>query len=88
MQDKSPLYRWTSLLLILAATWALCFVAAPAFERHNQTMARMASFIDESGISTGRFYYTDVEAVAGANAHTRNTVAYLPHGPGPAPATD
>ncbi|MCK9239320.1 hypothetical protein [Desulfocurvus sp.] len=85
MQEKSTLRRWTSLILGLAATWAVCFVAAPAFVESNQTMTRMARFIDESGINTGKFYYTDVEACAVANLNTRNTVLYRPHGPGPKP---
>lgn len=87
MEDKSALRRWTSLILALAVTWMVCFVAAPAFERSSQTMTRMARFIDESGINTGKFYYTDVEACAAANLHTRNTVLYEPHGPSPDSAT-
>lgn len=88
MEEKSTLRRWTSFVLALAVTWAVCFVAAPAFVEHNQTMAQMARFIDESGINTGKFYYTDVEACAVANHNARNTVAFLPHGPGPARSVD
>lgn len=80
MEDKTPLQRWMALLLGIALTWAAVFVAGPALIHSSDEMTRMAAFIEESGIETGEFFYTDVEACGAANLNTRNTIAYLPHG--------
>jgi len=81
MNEKSSLRRWLSFSLATALTWVVCFVAAPALVECSPAMTRMAKFIDNSGIETGEFYYTDVEACSTANLNTQNTVDYMPHGP-------
>ncbi len=78
MQDKSAAKRWGALILGLALTWAAVFVVCPAAVRMSPAMTHMANALDDWGIESGAWYYTDVEACALGNVYTRNTIEHLP----------
>lgn len=78
MQHKSALRRWASLGLGLFLTWAAVFVVGPAVVDSSPSMTHMANVLEETGIESGAWYYTDVEVCAISNVNTRNTIEYLP----------
>jgi hypothetical protein len=86
MENASLLKRWLSLAAALAAVWVFVFAAGPALRDSVPEMRRMAAFVDETGIETGAFYYTDVEIVGHADINARSTMEYLPRGPEPSRA--
>ena len=57
--------------------WGLTFVVLPALTASFTSFQTLADFIDESGIDTGQFYYTDVEIVSHADIGARSTIEYF-----------
>jgi len=82
MQDKSLTQRLLALAAAIAVIWLFTFVAGPWLVRDVPEFKRLAAFVNESGIETGEFYYTDVEIVGHADHNARSTMEYEPHGPG------
>ena len=78
LEGKSALVRWAALLGGCAAIWAMTFVALPAVIDASPFFTRMAAFVEESGIETGEFFYTDVEVCGEANVATRSTFDHMP----------
>ncbi|WP_237559868.1 hypothetical protein [Desulfohalovibrio reitneri] len=83
MENASPLKRWLSFLLSLAVTAAFIWGICPALREASAPIKQMADFVDETGIETGAFYYTDVEIVGHADLGARSTIEYPPRGPAP-----
>lgn len=83
MENKSALTRWLSFVGAVFATWLFVFVLCPAVRDTSPFFQELAAFVDESGIETGAFFYTDVEIVGHASHSARSTIVYGPHGDGP-----
>lgn len=83
MENRSLSVRIMSFLAAILITWVVCFQLAPMLVNSVPVMKKMAVFVDESGIETGEFYYTDVEIVGHADINARSSIEYLPHGPVP-----
>lgn len=83
MENRSLPVRIASFLIAVTITWVVCFQLAPMLVENVPAMKKMADFVDESGIETGEFYYTDVEIVGHADLNARSSIEYLPHGPVP-----
>ncbi len=83
MENRSALTRWLSFFGAIFITWSLVFVVGPALRDRSEFFQQMAAFVDESGIETGAFYYTDVEIVGRASHAARTTIVYPPRGPQP-----
>ena len=79
-KEKSLAMRVGSLVAATAAVWLLVFVLCPLLTNAVPEMRRMAAFVDESGIETGEFYYTDVEIVGHAELGARSTFEITPTG--------
>lgn len=75
--------RYGSFICALAGMWFFCFGFAPWLVESIPELKQMAAFVEDEGIETGEFYYTDVEIVSRADQNARNTMEYLPKGPGP-----
>lgn len=73
------LIKWLKLFLCSFAVWLLCFVILPFHTKHSPATQQLADYIDESGIETGKFYYTSVEIVAHAEAGARGAVFFSEH---------
>lgn len=83
MQDKPLIQRLMALAASVAVIWLFTFVAGPQLVKVVPEFKTLAAFVNESGIETGEFYYTDVEIVGHADHNARSTIEYEPHGPGP-----
>ncbi|HKK32708.1 MAG TPA: hypothetical protein VJ934_04015 [Desulfomicrobiaceae bacterium] len=83
MQSKSRAYRWGSFFAGSLIIYLVCFVLGAKLVQTVPAMRRMAEFVDESGIETGEFYYTDVEIVGHADIGARSTFEHTPRGPQP-----
>ena len=65
-----------NLILISFGIWILTFKALPWITEVSPAASELAAYIDESGIETGMFYYTGVEAAARAEANARGAIFY------------
>lgn len=83
MQTKSWVYRWGAFLAGSFLIYLVCFVLGAKLVQAVPEMRRMAEFVDESGIETGEFFYTDVEIVGHADIGARSTFEHTPRGPQP-----
>lgn len=70
--------QWLYLSLWIAGTWAFLFVFTPFLLEHNDAAGKMSAFIEDTGIDTGQFYYSDLEECAEAELGTRSTFEYMP----------
>jgi hypothetical protein len=75
--------RLLSLAVAVMAVWSFVFVIGPRLVHVVPEFQALATFVNESGIETGEFYYTDVEIVGHADHNARSSMEYMPHGPGP-----
>ena len=80
MADRTPstkgtARRWAALGFWLLLMWSFMFVVAPALKR-IPAVATLTSFVRESGIPAGAYYYTDVEEVNQAEQVMRDTFRY------------
>lgn len=69
----------SKLVACCSIVWLLMFVILPFITSTSQTAEQLANYIDESGIETGNFYYTSVEAVTQAEAGARGAVFFTKH---------
>lgn len=83
MENQSLGRRLAALALVAALVWGFMFVIGPRLVKSVGAFRTLAAFVNESGIETGEFYYTDVEIVGHADHSARSTMEYAPHGPGP-----
>ncbi len=60
----------------LFLVWFFIFVFAPWLEERTPSIQRLGKYIDESGISAGALYYTEVEEVGEADLAVRNTFRF------------
>jgi hypothetical protein len=72
-----------SLCIVVFSLWTMVFVVCPMLRDAVPEIRTLAAFVDETGIETGEFYYTDVEIVGHADHNARSSMEYMPHGPGP-----
>ena len=77
--DKTGvLYRWFKLVAGIAMFWCFTYVICPAITASSEDFATMATFIDDSGIETGEFFYTDIEVCGEADLGARSTFEHMP----------
>ena len=76
MMETSQLKRWFSLILVITVLWGVMGYALPMLTDTFEATRQLASYIDESGIETGQFYYTGVEILNHAESGARGAVAF------------
>lgn len=81
MENYSILSRWAAFVGGILITLFCIYVVAPFVRSHVESIDTMATFVDNTGIETGEFYYTDVEIVAHADLSARSSIEYTPKGP-------
>lgn len=64
------------LVAAFALIWFMTFTVLPALTRSFESFSTLAAFIDNSGIDTGQFYYTDVEIVTKADVGARSSIKF------------
>lgn len=69
----------SKLLACCSFIWLLMFIILPFITSKSETATQLAAYIDDSGIETGNFYYTSVEAVTQAEAGARGAVFFTQH---------
>jgi hypothetical protein len=78
INKTSAFYRWTKFIVGLAIFWSFTYVICPAITATSEDFTTMAKFIDDSGIETGEFYYTDIEVCGEADLGARSTFEHMP----------
>ena len=64
------------LFAAITLIWLMTFVVLPAITGSFKSFSTLAAFIDNSGIDTGQFYYTDVEIVTQADLGARSSIQF------------
>ena len=78
IDKSSALYRWSKFFVGLAMFWCFTYVICPAITESSEDFKTMAKFIDDSGIETGEFFYTDIEVCGEADLGARSTFEHMP----------
>ena len=78
IDKSSAAYRWGKLVVGIAMFWCFVYVVCPAITASSEEFTTMAQFIEESGIETGEFFYTDIEVCGEADLGARSTFEHMP----------
>jgi hypothetical protein len=83
MRAPSPASRLMRLAACMAFIWFFFWVFTPFLVGRWSALERYGAVQEEHNIRSGALYYTDVPVTAQAERDIRDTIRFLPRGPGP-----